>query len=336
MTEHKSKKKMAAAAPKAKAKATVKPAAKLQAKPKGKPQAGPQEKPQARAAAAPSTEATDGTRIQGRVMVVAGSDSSGGAGIQADIKTITALGGYAMTAITALTAQNTAGINGIIETPGGFIGKQMRLALKDIGADVIKIGMVPNVDAIESVHYTYMEFAPDTPIVLDPVMMAKGGHPLIDREAIHLVRQHFLLHAAIATPNIPETEVLTGMDIHTLDDMKHAAEVMITLGCQAVLVKGGHLKDSQSEMVHDVLFDENGIEVFEDPRIDTVHTHGTGCTLASAIAVSLAQGMTLRESVIRARAYVLQAILSAPGFGKGNGPLNHAHTAAPFHPERKS
>jgi hydroxymethylpyrimidine/phosphomethylpyrimidine kinase len=290
-------------------------------------------KKKAAAAAAPLDA---GTRMQGRVMVVAGSDSSGGAGIQADIKTITALGGYAMTAVTALTAQNTEGVSGVVETPGGFIGKQMRLALKDIGADVIKIGMVPNEEAIESVHYTYMEFAPDTPIVLDPVMMAKGGHPLIDRESIHLVRQHFLLHAFIATPNIPEAEVLTGMEIHSLDDMKHAAEIMITLGCQSVLVKGGHLKDSRSEIVYDVLFDENGIEVFEDPRIDTPHTHGTGCTLASAIAVSLAQDMSVRDSVSRARSYVRQAILTAPGFGKGHGPLNHAHTVAPYHPERDS
>ncbi len=270
-----------------------------------------------------------GTRIDGRVLVVAGSDSGGGAGIQADIKTISALGGFAMTAVTALTAQNTEGVNGVVETPPGFIAKQMRLVLRDIGADVIKLGMVPNEEAIESVHYTYMEFAPDIPIVLDPVMMAKGGHPLIDRDAIHLVRQHFLLHAYIATPNIPEAEVLTGLEIRTLDDMKHAAEMMITLGCQSVLVKGGHF---EGEKLYDVLFDENGLEVFEDDRIDTPHTHGTGCTLASAIAIGIAQKMTLRESVVRARAYVREAILTAPGFGKGHGPLNHVHTVAPFHP----
>jgi hydroxymethylpyrimidine/phosphomethylpyrimidine kinase len=285
------------------------------------------------AAARPEGE---GMLMQGRVMVVAGSDSGGGAGIQADIKAVTALGGYAMTTVTALTAQNTEGVNGIVETPAGFIGKQMRLVLKDIGADVIKIGMVPNVDAIEAVHYAYMEFAPDVPIVLDPVMVAKGGHPLIDRDAIHMVRQHFLLQCHVAAPNIPEAEVLTGMEIHSLDDMKHAAEIMITLGCRRTLIKGGHFKDGESAMVYDVLFDENGLEVFEDTRIDTPHTHGTGCTLASAIAVSLAQGMTLRDSVIRARAYVRQAILTAPGFGKGHGPLNHAHTVAPFHPERGS
>ncbi|MCK5622102.1 MAG: bifunctional hydroxymethylpyrimidine kinase/phosphomethylpyrimidine kinase [Alphaproteobacteria bacterium] len=269
--------------------------------------------------------------MDGRVLVVAGSDSGGGAGIQADIKTITALGGYAMTAVTALTAQNTEGVNGIVETTGGFVAKQMRLALKDIGADVIKIGMVPNEETIESVHYTYREFAPEIPIVLDPVMMAKGGHPLIDREAIHLVRQHFLLHAHIATPNIAEVEVLTGMEIRSLNDMKHAAEIMITLGCQSVLVKGGHF---EGDTLYDVLFSEDGLEVFEDTRIDTPHTHGTGCTLASAIAVGLAQKMTLRDAVVRARAYVREAILTAPGFGKGHGPLNHVHTVAPYHPEK--
>lgn len=273
-----------------------------------------------------------GTRVKGRVLVVAGSDSGGGAGIQADTKTITALGGYAMTAVTALTAQNTQGVNGVIETPGGFIAKQMRLVLRDIGADVIKIGMVPNEEAIEAVHYTYMEYAEDVPIVLDPVMVAKGGHPLIDRDAVHLVRQHFLLRAFVATPNIPEAEVLTGMDIHSLSDMKHAAELMITLGCQAVLLKGGHFPGSK---IYDILYDENGMEVFEDERIDTVHTHGTGCTLASAIAASLAQKMTLRDSVVRARAYVRNAILTAPGFGHGHGPLNHGHTVSSFHPERK-
>jgi len=287
------------------------------------------QKPKANARA--KAETGTGTRVNGRVLVVAGSDSGGGAGIQADIKTITALGGYATTAVTALTAQNTEGVSGVIETPGGFIAKQMRLILRDIGADVIKIGMVPSEEAIESVHYTYMELAESTPIVLDPVMMAKGGHPLINRDAVHLVRQHFLLRAFIATPNLPEAEILTGMEIRSLSDMKHAAELMITLGCQAVLLKGGHFP---GETIYDILYDENGMEVFEDSRIDTVHTHGTGCTLASAIAVSLAQKLTLRESVVRARAYVRNAILTAPGFGKGHGPLNHVHTIAPFHPER--
>lgn len=276
--------------------------------------------------------AGQGTKLDGRVLVVAGSDSGGGAGIQADIKAITALGGYAMTAVTALTAQNTEGVNGIVETTGGFVAKQMRLVLGDIGADVIKIGMVPNEETIESVHYTYREFAPDIPIVLDPVMMAKGGHPLIDRDAIHLVRQHFLLHAHIATPNIPEAEVLTGMEIRSLNDMKHAAEIMITLGCQSVLVKGGHF---EGETLYDVLFSEDGLEIFEDSRIDTPHTHGTGCTLASAIAVGLAQNMALRDAVVRARAYVRRAILTAPGYGKGHGPLNHVHTVAPYHPEKQ-
>ncbi len=270
------------------------------------------------------------TPTKGRVLVVAGSDSSGGAGIQADLKTVTALGGYAMTAITALTAQNTEGVNGIIETPASFIAKQMRLALNDIGADVIKIGMVAGEDAIEAVHYTYMELARDVPIVFDPVMFAKGGETLVDRDSVHLMRQHFLLRACIVTPNVPETEVLTGMEIRSLKDLQHAAEIMITLGCPAVLVKGGHYP---GEKVYDVFYDQQGMEVFVHDRINSTHTHGTGCTLASAIAISLAQGMTLRDSIVRARAYVYRAILTAPGLGQGQGPLNHAHTIAPFHPQ---
>ncbi len=275
----------------------------------------------------PAKAATQ-TLTRGRVLVISGSDSSGASGIQADVKTITALGGYAMTALTALTAQNTEGVNGVIETPAGFIAKQMRLVLKDIGADVVKIGIVPSADAVEAVHYTYMEMAEGVPIVLDPVMLSDGGEPLVDREAIHLVRQHFLLHAQIVTPNIPEAEVLAGMEIRSLDDMKHAAEIMITLGSQAVLLKGGKFS---GDKVYDVLYDENGIEVFEAKRVKTVHTHGAGCSLSSAIAVSLAQKLTLRDSVVRARDYVRTAILTAPGFGKGHGPLNHAHTVRLLH-----
>ena len=165
------------------------------------------------------------TPTKGRVMVVAGSDSSGGAGIQADVKTVTALGGYAMTAITALTAQNTQGVKGVVPTPAGFIAKQMSLALKDIGADVIKIGMVAGEEAIEAVHYTYMELARDAPIVLDPVMFAKGGETLVDRDSVHLMRQHFLLRSSIVTPNVPEVEVLTGMEIRSLKELQHAAEI---------------------------------------------------------------------------------------------------------------
>ena len=274
---------------------------------------------------------TGGSRVDGRILVVAESDSGGGAGIQAVIKTITALGGYAMTAVTALTAQNTEGVNSRVESTPRFVEKQMAAVLKDIGADVIKVGMVPSVETIESVHYTYMEFAPDIPMVLDPVMIAKEGHALIDREAIHLLKQHFLLHARIATPNIPEAEALTGMEIHSLSDLERVAESMITLGCQSVLVKGGHF---DGNTIYDVLYSEDGLEVFEDPLIDTPHTRGTGCTLASAIAVGLAQRMTLRDAVVRARAYVRRAILTAPGFGKGRGPLNHGHTVGSFHPEK--
>ncbi len=153
-------------------------------------------------------------------------------------------------------------------------------------------------EAIEAVHYTYMELARDTPIVLDPVMFAKGGETLVDRDSVHLMRQHFLLRASIVTPNVPEVEVLAGVEIRSLKELQHAAEIMITLGCPAVLVKGGHYP---GEKVYDVFYDQQGMEVFVQDRVDSVHTHGTGCTLASAIAVSLAQGLSLRDSVVRAR-----------------------------------
>lgn len=271
-----------------------------------------------------------GTRINGRVLAVGASDSCGGSGVQADIKAITALGGYAMTAITTLTAQNTQGVNGTVDTTGGFVAKQMRMALKDIGADVVKIGLLVNEEIAETVHYTYREFAPDAPIVLDPVMMSKTGESLVHRETVHLIRQHFLLHATITTPNIYEAEILTGMEIHSLNDMKRAAELMVTLGCQGVLITGGHF---EGDSLYDVIFTEDGLEVLEEKIIDTPHTHGSGCTLASAIATGLAQGMTMTDAVARARQYVRNAILTAPGFGKGTGPMNHVHTVAPFHPE---
>ena len=163
------------------------------------------------------------------------------------------------------------------------------------------------------------------PIVVDPCMVAKGGRQLLKHSALDTLKRVLLLDAMVATPNVPEAEALTGMTIRDLDDMKHAAEMIHTLGPKAVLLKGGHLRIDGGNVVHDILHDENGFEVFESPRLDTRHTHGTGCTLASAIAVSLAQGMTIRDSVVRARAYVLEAIRLAPQFGSGFGPINHAH-----------
>jgi hydroxymethylpyrimidine/phosphomethylpyrimidine kinase len=260
--------------------------------------------------------------MRGRVLIVAGSDSGGGAGIQADIKTVTMLDGYAATAITALTAQNTQGVFGVVPVDPAFIAQQMALVLDDIGADALKTGMLHSAAVIETVAAVYAEKAGGVPLVVDPVMVAKGGHPLIDADAVGALRRILIGHAAVITPNLPEAEKLGGSEIRGLEDMQRAASDLLTLGSKAVLLKGGHL---DGPFVHDVLATASGIEVFTSPRIDTKHTHGTGCTLASAIAVSLAQGMPLKLAVQRARSYVQHAIASAPGLGQGHGPLDHAH-----------
>jgi hydroxymethylpyrimidine/phosphomethylpyrimidine kinase len=261
--------------------------------------------------------------MQGRVLVIAGSDSGGGAGIQADIKTITALGAYAATAITALTAQNTLGVHGIMTVPPAFIRQQIEVVLSDIGADVIKIGMLGDVATIGTVCDALEDFAPDVPVVLDPVMVAKGGHALLAVQAVDSLRQRLLPLSAVITPNLPEAEALTGLTIRTEAEMRVAAAALLALGVPAVLLKGGHL---EGDTVVDLLATEAGTETFTAPRIDTRHTHGTGCTTASALAAGLAQGLTMRDSVIRARAYVRAAIAAAPGLGHGHGPLNHSVT----------
>lgn len=261
--------------------------------------------------------------MQGRVLIVAGSDSGGGAGIQADIKAVTALGGFAATAITALTAQNTLGVHGIQEVPIDFVRQQIDVVLDDIGADAIKTGMLHRVEVIEAVAESLSGC--NAPLVADPVMVAKGGARLLDQGATDAVVATLLPIAAVITPNIPEAEVLTGLDIADVDGMKRAAEKLLAMGAGAVLLKGGHLT---GERLTDLLLTDAGFEVFEGDRIDTKHTHGTGCTTASALAAGLAQGMGLTDAFARARAYVLEAIRTAPGYGAGHGPLNHAHTVS--------
>ena len=259
----------------------------------------------------------------GRVLVVAGSDSGGGAGIQADIKTITALNGFAATALTALTAQNTNGVFGVHKVPAAFIRQQIEVVMADIGADVVKTGMLGDVAAIEAVCAALADYAAGVPLVLDPVMVAKGGHALLASDAVGALRARLLPMARVITPNLPEAEALSGIAIASVADMRAAASVLLALGVPAVLLKGGHLPGNE---VTDLLATADGMEVFSGARIDTRHTHGTGCTTASAVATGLAQGMSLRDAVIRARAYVRAAIASAPGFGAGHGPLNHAVT----------
>lgn len=258
--------------------------------------------------------------LHGRVLAIAGSDSGGGAGIQADIKTITMLGGYAATAITALTAQDTLGVHAIHRVPPEFVARQIAVVLDDIGADAAKTGMLGDAATIEAVADALARHAPGVPLVVDPVMVAKGGASLLQHDAIAALTRILLPMASLLTPNLPEAEALSGLVIEDVGAMRRAAAALLRLGVPAVLLKGGHLPGDE---VVDLLATTDGREEFAAPRIASRHTHGTGCTLASAIATGLAQGMTLRDAVLRARAYVRAAIAAAPGFGKGHGPLNH-------------
>jgi hydroxymethylpyrimidine/phosphomethylpyrimidine kinase len=260
--------------------------------------------------------------VRGRVLIVAGSDSGGGAGIQADIKAVTMLDAFAATAVTALTAQNTEGVFGILPIAPDFIRRQMEVVLDDIGADAIKTGMLHDAAVIETVAAVLAERAAQVPLVVDPVMVAKGGAPLIEPSAIDALKRLLVSRAAVLTPNLPEAEILAGCSIESRAAMEETARALLDLGCRAVLLKGGHLL---GDTVYDVLATASDVRVWESPRIDSRHTHGTGCTLASAIAAGLAQGLAVEAAVERARDYVQRAIARAPGFGHGHGPLDHAH-----------
>ena len=265
--------------------------------------------------------------MKGRVLIVAGSDSGGGAGIQADIKTVTALGGFAMTAVTALTAQNTLGVHGVVGIDPAFIRQQIDVVVGDLGVDAIKTGMLHSRAVIETVVGAIRNLAPETPLVVDPVMVAKGGAPLLEEDAVATLRDLLLPLATVITPNLPEAGVLLGRDVSNFDSMEGAARALLAFGPKASLLKGGHL---EGDVVVDLLAAEGAPPVsWTAPKIDTMHTHGTGCTLASAVAAGLAQGMALEPAVSRARDYVREAILAAPGYGAGHGPLNHAHWIAP-------
>ena len=260
--------------------------------------------------------------MKGRVLIIAGSDSSGGAGIQADIKTVTALGGYAMTAITAVTVQNTEGVFDVFAIPIETLEAQARVVLEDLGADVIKTGMLGSRETVEAV-VRVLESAADVPVVIDPVMTAKGGQRLLEGSAEAAVRDLLVPRAALLTPNAPEAEALTGLPVRNEAELRRAGEALLERGASAVLMKGGHLP---GESVVDLLLSAEVSRRYENRRVKTRHTHGTGCTLASACAVGLAQGMKLEEAVGVAHAYTAEAIRRAPGLGRGHGPLDHAWT----------
>jgi hydroxymethylpyrimidine/phosphomethylpyrimidine kinase len=263
---------------------------------------------------------TDPTNPSGRVLIIAGSDPSGGAGIQADIKTCAAFGAYAMTAITAVTVQNTLGVSRVEMLPADLVRDQIKACLDDIGADVVKIGMLGTAETIAVVAEAIEPL--DAFIILDPVSVATSGDKLLEDDAMNALRDTLLPLADLVTPNVPEAAWLTGLKITDVDDLTKAGDALLERGVYAALMKGGHL-DGKS--VFDVLVSEEGANIMSGPRIRSRHTHGTGCTLASAVAANMALGLPLDEAVMRAREFVFEAIRTAPGFGapKGQGPLNH-------------
>jgi hydroxymethylpyrimidine/phosphomethylpyrimidine kinase len=265
------------------------------------------------------------TRMHGRVLIVAGSDSGGGAGIQADIKTVTALGGYAATAVTAVTVQNTLGVSAIHPIPLDIVRAQIETVLADIGADAIKTGMLATEAVVETVMAALRESK--APLIVDPVMVAKGGAALLESGAVAALKRHVLPRAMLITPNLPEAEALTGRAIATPEAMRDALKHLLDLGPKSVLLKGGHLPGDE---IVDIYASATGTQEWRNKRIATRHTHGTGCTLASAVATGFAQSIGAVDSITRARAYVRRAIETAPGLGQGHGPLNHVHTVRPF------
>jgi hydroxymethylpyrimidine/phosphomethylpyrimidine kinase len=262
---------------------------------------------------------------RGRVLIIAGSDSGGGAGVQADIKTVTALGGYAATAITAITVQNTLGVQEVLKLPAELVTAQARAVLDDIGADAFKTGMLARRSIVEAVA-DLLEAHPAIPAVIDPVMIAKGGQALLSGRALDTLINRLVPRADLLTPNAPEAEALTGVAVTDLDSQRRAADALLAMGARAVLLKGGHIPGKQ---VIDLLATPDGETQLEGPRLDTPHTHGTGCTLASACAAGLAQGLSLAEAVARAWAYTAEAIRRAPGFGQGHGPIDHGWPLRP-------
>lgn len=257
------------------------------------------------------------------VLSIAGSDCSGGAGIQADLKTISALGGYAATAITAITVQNTCGVSDIYPIPAEIVKAQIAAVMEDIRPEAVKIGMVNDSAVIRAIAHSIHTYRPRY-VILDPVMVSTSGHKLIKDDAIELITSELMPLATLITPNLKEAEVLCGFDIHTVEDMKQAVTWLLQLGSHAVLLKGGHL---EGEQMTDILLtaDNSALSVFFSPKVESKNTHGTGCTLSSAIATLLAQGESIYEAVNKAKEYVYQGIIHGKNveIGVGHGPLNH-------------
>ncbi len=254
-----------------------------------------------------------------KILIIAGSDSSGGAGIQADIKTVTALGSYAMTAITAVTAQNTLGVKSIVPISPNEISKQIEFTSKDIKPDAVKIGMLHSSEVIYAVIKSLKKIKVKK-VILDPVMVAKGGAKLIDDKSIKVLKYNLINKTDLITPNIPEAEVLTKSKIKNLEDMISSGKILLKLGAKNVLLKGGHIRQT---FLKDIFLNNKEIKIFTNKRIDSKHTHGTGCTLSSAITTYYSCGKTLKKSCEMAIKYVNNSIGTAPKFGMGHGPINH-------------
>jgi len=265
--------------------------------------------------------------MEGRVLIVAGSDSGGGAGLQGDVKTVTCLGSFASTAVTALTAQNTRGVYGVMPVEPAFVARQMEVVLEDLGADCVKTGMLFSAAIIDAVARTLERRAGGVPVVVDPVMVATSGAVLLEADAQAMLKLRLVPMASVLTPNVPEAASLTGINIVDVDDLPRAADALLAMGAGAVVMKGGHLP---GERVYDLLRTADGYERwFDGPRIASRNTHGTGCALASGIAAGLARGLRLEDAVAPARSYVAEAIRRAPDLGTGAGPMNHAHPCEP-------
>ena len=261
-------------------------------------------------------------KLKSKILIIAGSDSSGGAGIQADIKTVTSLGSYALTAITAVTVQNTKGVKSVISIPPNEIKKQIIYSAKDIKPDAIKIGMLHSKSIVKKVLES-IKILKTKKIVLDPVMVAKGGAKLVDEDAINFLKMNLIQKVNLLTPNIPEAEVLTGVKIKNREDMILSAKKLINMGVKNVLIKGGHLKRKK---VEDIFLNKSDFKIFTSPRYKTKNTHGTGCTLSSAITTFFSCGKTIKKACELGIKYVNLAILTNPEYGKGHGPINHLNS----------
>ncbi len=261
-------------------------------------------------------------KFKSKILIIAGSDSSGGAGVQADIKTVTSLGSYALSAITAVTVQNTKGVKSVIPISPNTIKDQIIYSAKDIRPNAIKIGMLHSKAVIKKVLEALKELKVKK-IVLDPVMIAKGGAKLIDDDAIKILKKDLIKKVSLITPNIPEAEVLTGVKINNKEDMIFAGNKLINLGAENVLIKGGHLR---SKKVEDIFLNKQDLKIFNNSRYVTRNTHGTGCTLSSAITTFFSCGKSIKKACELGIKYVNSAILTNPNYGKGHGPINHINS----------